>query len=164
MGSIIAYDVLHEISQNPFWHSNLRIETLMTMGSPLAFQKVRSHFYPTAPRGLASLPISTPEIISQEWLNYRDPLDHAALDTPLNEIFRSNAYGVHVQDKLVSNNYFNEAGDSNFHKSYGYLRSPEMSHALCKFLTSPEPWSIIWLLFQSSHLSPSNRLFKSQNH
>jgi len=33
-------------SQNPFWHSNLRIETLMTMGSPLAFQKVRSHFLP----------------------------------------------------------------------------------------------------------------------
>jgi hypothetical protein len=136
MGSIIAYDVLHEISNDAHWLSNLRIETFITIGSPLAFQKVRSHFYPSKPEGRPSLPISTPEIISNQWLNFRDPLDHVALDTPLNEIFHSNLYGVHVQDELVWNNYLNEEGDPNFHKSYGYLRSPEISHQLFNFLTN----------------------------
>jgi hypothetical protein len=136
MGSIIAYDVLHEISNDAHWLSNLRIETFITIGSPLAFQKVRTHFYPSEPQGRLSLPISTPEMISHQWLNYRDPLDHVALDTPLNEIFYSNLYGVHVQDNLVWNNYINEEGDPNFHKSYGYLRSPEISHQLFNFLTN----------------------------
>ncbi len=59
--------------------------------------------------------------------------DPVALDTHLVDDYGPNRHGVQVKDDLVLNDY--EAhGIPNCHKSYGYLRTPEMSELIASFL------------------------------
>ncbi len=43
--------------------------------------------------------------------------------------------GVPVEDDLVLNDYTSSKGKRNHHKSYGYLRTPELSEHIHDFLT-----------------------------
>jgi hypothetical protein len=123
MGSIIAYDVLRELDNRDM----KSIEHFITIGSPLGLpivtQKIRKEFGQT----------KTPEN-ALRWTNIADPADKVALDCNLSDDYKKpSAAGVKVSDILVHNDYVNHEGEANNHKSYGYLRTPELSDLILAF-------------------------------
>ena len=153
MGSIIAYDACNIIP-------NVKIDTFVTMGSPLGIpvivSKIAEELKISHPK-LAKL--CTPENITKAWLNFSDIKDNVALNHNLNDDYESNSLGVHVNDFLVTNNYMVN-NERNPHKSYGYLRTPEFSLALADFLESDIGQLKLWLLQQSYEIK---KLFGSLN-
>ncbi|MCZ4693378.1 hypothetical protein DWB61_01690 [Ancylomarina euxinus] len=133
MGTIISYDVLN------FLTPDIKIDTLITMGSPLglpivigkiaAEQKVRLNGKPV---------LSSPPGISSHWYNLADITDHVALHHKLADDFLCNETGIHPIDILVNNTY-EMNGVRNPHKSYGYLQAPEFINILDGFIAAPKP-------------------------
>ncbi len=125
MGSIIAYDVLTGME------NEIEIDTLITIGSPLGVpyivEKIKSDELKK---------LKTPEAVKKLWLNLADPEDKLAVNYELNKIFSPNSSGVSPKGMLIKNNY-EINGDANPHKSFGYLRTPELSYAVKDF-TEPE--------------------------
>jgi hypothetical protein len=130
MGSIIAYDVLNYTSRE------ININTLVTIGSPLGFPVIMGKI---AADRKVKLPepekLKAPEAIRKKWYNLSDLEDKVALIYRLGANFDANSRGVKVIDKIIDNNY-SINGKKNPHKSYGYLRSPEMATILTGFLDS----------------------------
>ena len=127
MGSIITWDVLTR------WVPQIKIHTLVTIGSPLGNPVVRSKMLSSYPKPRPVL--QTPDNIYKNWYNLSDYKDKVALNYNLNEDFLPNSHGVQPQDKLIWNNYqYN--GERNPHKSYGYLRCPEMSNIISEFYSA----------------------------
>ncbi len=128
MGSIIAYDAV----QNRV--PDIDIHTLVTMGSPLGFPVIMGKI--AADRNL-ELPrmnkLKTPESVKKKWFNLSDLEDRIALIYRLSENFDANRSGVRVTDFIVHNNY-EINGERNPHKSFGYLRTPEMAGIIYDFL------------------------------
>lgn len=106
MGSIIAYDVLQSRD----------VDALITIGSPLGVPSV----WHQGPYGLQYPPLR------RWWRNFSDPEDHVAANprVPL----------AGVGNQLIWNSYRNPDGTRNPHKSFGYLRSPEVAEAIWDFL------------------------------
>jgi len=127
MGSMISHDALTDKADG------ITIDTLVTLGSPLGqkyvMKKIESEHNHNFHKRL-----KVPENIKKNWYNLSDPEDPIALVHVLSDIYKSNLNGVKVIDKLVKNNYSN-LGDRNPHKSYGYLRTPEVAEILSNFLT-----------------------------
>lgn len=123
MGSIIAYDVLRTLDG----HSTLRIKHFLTLGSPLGLPIVSHNIWEEFRKK------QTPEIVEQ-WTNIADPGDKVALDCNLSDDYDANGKGVKVKDVLVHNDYRSPANEDNNHKSYGYLRTPEVSDVIFEFL------------------------------
>lgn len=127
MGSMIAHDTL----MNNL--SNLKIDTFVTIGSPLGqkyvLKKMESEY-----KNDSTSRLKVPENILKNWYNLSDPEDQVAVVHSLSDIYKENSKGMKVIDKLVKNNYVN-SGDRNPHKSYGYLRTPEFAEILSNFLT-----------------------------
>jgi hypothetical protein len=103
------------------------IEHFITIGSPLGLpivtQKIRKEFGQT----------KTPENVLR-WTNIADPADKVALDCNLSDDYKKpSASGVKVTDILGHNDYVNHEGEANNHKSYGYLRTPELSDLILAF-------------------------------
>ncbi len=130
MGSIIAYDVL------TFAAPDIRINTLITIGSPLGLPVVISkiasehkqmHFVVNQ--------ITTPPSILRSWNNFSDIMDRVAFNYKLSDNFSENKFGIKPVDSLVVNNYVIN-GERNPHKSFGYLRTPEFSKVLNEFIVS----------------------------
>jgi len=132
MGSIIAYDVLIECSKN------LNIQTFMTIGSPLGIpyimvrelEKQRS-IDPELKRPLV------PNCITDKWVNLSDAEDRVALDHALQDDFTTNRHGVTITDMQIYNDY-EVRGERNPHKSFGYLRTPELARLIADFLRAPD--------------------------
>ena len=126
MGSIIAYDVLRELG-----HSNpdLNISHFVTIGSPLGLPHVKVKIKLEAEDDI----VRTPSIVNKSWINFSDMKDCVALDFRLSDDYEANKSGIKVTDDLVSNSYTN-GKDENPHKSYGYLRTPEVSKHIIDFL------------------------------
>ena len=86
MGSIVAFDVL---DQNP----HLRIDTLVTIGSPLGFPvvigRIAAERNGTAHPRDRALPI--PDSIRQAWYNLADIEDYVAFDFSLADDFLGNS-------------------------------------------------------------------------
>lgn len=119
MGTIIAYDVLRALGkENP----RLVIDHLVTIGSPLGLPHVRYKISEESPV------VRTPSIV-KNWTNFADRRDPVALDTHLAGDYQPNMNGVEVKDDLV----YNDWGGIN-HKSYGYLRCPEVSSVIKNFI------------------------------
>ncbi|MEM7561523.1 MAG: alpha/beta hydrolase [Pseudomonadota bacterium] len=156
MGSIIAYDVLRDIPKlsDPDL-KDFTIERLVTIGSPLGLPQVRAKIMQERnydkKKKLSSKDVRTPSIVTESWVNFADKRDPVALDVHIEDDYSENDRGVRVRDDLISNDYrrpkiTNESGfavarrdkngKSNYHKSYGYLRAPELSAHLREFLTS----------------------------
>lgn len=57
-----------------------------------------------------------------------------AVDTHLRDDIGPNSVGIRVEDDLVINDYISPSGEKNRHKSYGYLRTPELSRLINQFL------------------------------
>ena len=124
MGSIIAFDVLHE---NP----SLHIHTLITIGSPLGIPIIISKI--SAEQQKASKRIRIPEGVIKNWYNFSDLEDKVAFNYNLADDYAENSKHVKVTDKIVNNNY-EIRGERNPHKSYGYLRTPEITEVIASFL------------------------------
>jgi pimeloyl-ACP methyl ester carboxylesterase len=122
MGSIIAYDVLRMLEQ----HSP-GIDHFVTIGSPLGLPVVTQHVREEFSNTLV------PQQVRQ-WTNLADPRDKIALDCSLADDYRPTPGGIRVQDDLVRNDYVDRAGKNDQHNGYGYLRTPELSDIVHRFL------------------------------
>lgn len=130
MGSIVAFDVL------TFLAPRLKIDTFITMGSPLGLPIVISKIAAEQKKRLNHKShLETPPGIVKNWYNFSDIMDKVAFDYSLSDDFSGNRYGVKPIDFLVVNNY-EINGVRNPHKSYGYLRTPEFSKVLNDFILS----------------------------
>lgn len=119
MGTIVAYDVLRNIEQNPEYNG-MDMKHFITMGSPLGLTVVKGQI---SPEGIGK--VTTPNVVTKGWHNFSDPGDFVAIDSHLRDDYKANTSNVRVKDILVANDYPNNA-----HKSYGYLRTPEFSRLI----------------------------------
>ena len=129
MGSIIAYDVLRRLGRDT---PAFPCADFVTIGSPLGLPHVKAKVYEEC--AYATVRVRTPTIITERWVNYADRRDPVAVDCHLADDYAPNDRGVHVVDDLILNDYISPAGKRNCHKSYGYLRTPEISAHLREFL------------------------------
>lgn len=136
MGSVIAYDVLRDLGLED---SGFPVHHFVTIGSPLGLPQVKDRVY--AERAYSRVRLRTPTVVRIKWRSYADRRDPVAFDTHLSDDFGPNDSGVQVEDKLIVNDYVipnqvNPPGVSRPHKSYGYLRTPELSRHIKEFLQS----------------------------
>lgn len=146
MGTIIAYDVLRDIGRET---PGADVAHFVTIGSPLGLPHVKGKIVDERTYDKkSSKRLRTPSIVSQNWVNFADRLDPVALDSHLSDDFSENAKGVKVKDDLVLNDFRkpkkgksggtegdrDSKGKNNHHKSYGYLRTPELSDLVKKFI------------------------------
>ena len=104
----------------------------MTIGSPLGIPHVKSNIY--SERSYADVPVRTPTVVRDGWVNYADRGDPVSVNSHLRDDFGPNDAGIRVVDDMVLNDYVSPGGQKNSHKSYGYLRTPEFSEYLRDFL------------------------------
>ncbi|MDX1656198.1 MAG: alpha/beta hydrolase, partial [Candidatus Competibacteraceae bacterium] len=125
MGSIIAYDVLRELGRQ---RPSARVDHFITIGSPLGLPHVMFHHMEEFDA------VRTPTVVKR-WTNFADRRDIVSLDTHLSDDYAPNVEGVRVVDDLVFNGYMSTRTEKdNPHKSYGYLRTPELSQAVRQFI------------------------------
>ena len=129
MGSIISYDVLRDLGRP---EPTVDIPYYVTIGSPLGLPLVKAQIE----RDRWDNKVRTPSVISKKWVNFADTSDPVAVDTHLRDDYSENSSGVRVEDDLVLNDYERD-GTRKPHKSFGYLRTPEMSKLICEFLGLP---------------------------
>lgn len=129
MGSIIAFDVLWDPSVDS------SIDTFVTMGSPLGMPPIVARNF-VAQKALhpGLLRPGAPECITAHWYNLSDRRDTIALDHTLRDDYGSNQKAVKAIDLLVRNDY-KANGETNPHKSYGYLRARETAGIVDAFLS-----------------------------
>ena len=92
-------------------------------------------------RGKEGERVRTPSVVKKRWVNFADRKDPVALDVHLRDDYKKNGSNVRCEDDLVYNDYrIMKHGktevDRNHHKSYGYLRTPEFSALVKKFLSA----------------------------
>jgi hypothetical protein len=132
MGTIIAYDVLRNIGQEV---REFEVAHFVTIGSPLGIPHVKAKIIEERPyAGKENERVRTPTVVTKRWVNYADRKDPVALDVHLKDDYGPNGGGVRVEDDLVANGYLSPKGEPNHHKSYGYLRTPELSEHIRDFL------------------------------
>ncbi len=129
MGTIIAFDVLSFIAQN------IKVNTFITMGSPLGAPFVMSRIASHSRKTHGWVNLQTPESVYKNWYNFSDIRDKITMDYKLSDDFNANSKGIKCIDKVVTNTYVMN-GMANPHKSYGYLRTPEFIDVLIDFVNS----------------------------
>ncbi len=126
MGTIISLDTLIE-------NSGLEVAHMVTMGSPLGLPRVKRRFAASENRSWPAIPGNI-----GQWTNFSDHGDPVCGDPFLKDDYRTEAGKKIIRDDIVTNEYeFTDIdGDvkSNCHKSYGYLRCPEVSRCINDFL------------------------------
>ncbi|URD36890.1 hypothetical protein M6G65_32105 [Methylobacterium tardum] len=127
MGSVIAYDVLRSLERDD---PGLRVEHLVTVGSPLGLAKVKLK----AEEEFGDLRV--PANVAS-WTNLADGKDVVAVTGDLRPDYGGHG-AVEVVDVRVVNAYRRPDGEANHHKSYGYMRTPEFSRIARRF-TQPVP-------------------------
>ena len=128
MGSIIAYDVLSQCAPD------VTVDTFVTIGSPLGIPVVLSKLASERKKSGEKGPNAyVPESIAGNWYNGADLEDNMTINYQLSDDFKENSRGVRIIDRIVSNNYEYE-GKKNPHKSYGYLRTLDMTEIIHAFL------------------------------
>jgi hypothetical protein len=134
MGTIIAYDVLRRLGQE---HPSFEVAEFVTIGSPLGLSYVKAKVFEEATYEQEKRRVRTPTVV-RKWVNYADRKDPVAFDSHLSDDYGPNRNGVKVQDDRVYNDYRikkpSGKSEDNHHKSYGYLRTPELSRHIAKFL------------------------------
>lgn len=129
MGSIISFDVLSFIL--PY----INIKTLATIGSPLGLPIVVSRIASEQKLKLnGSTVLSTPPCVTKSWFNFSDITDNVTFNYQLADDFSENERGIKPKDFIVTNNY-SINGNPNPHKSFGYLRTPELAQVICDFVS-----------------------------
>ena len=139
MGTIVTYEVLIQSEKE------LEIDSLITIGSPLGVPFIIDKLK----NDLSVVPgdsdkLRTPENIKTEWINLADTEDKVAQCNDLIEQFKSNSNEVRPTTHSVFNDYQSE-GIENPHKSFGYLRTPELAQVIDDFLCRGKSKFIIWI-------------------
>ncbi len=132
MGTIISYDVLRDIGRIP--NNTITIKDFITIGSPLGIPYVKQKIREQRTYNQKKDRVRTPTIITNSWVNFADRKDPVAIDAHLKDDYKANKKGVRVVDDLVVNDYVGLKGKRNHHKSYGYLRTPELAKRVLGFL------------------------------
>lgn len=127
MGSLIAYDVLTEVADQ------YEVDVFISMGSPIGLPVLRKkmaleHEIPYSEGML----LPTPNNI-KSWYNFSDPEDHFAVFNNLKSYYSPNVRGISPKDFTVDNDY-KDWVTNNAHKSFGYLRTPELAQIVADFL------------------------------
>jgi hypothetical protein len=132
MGSIIAYDALRDLGRDD---PDFQLSHLVTIGSPLGLPHVKAKILKEREYDAK---VRRPSVVRQGWVNFADRKDPVAADVHLSDDYEANAFGIKVKDDLVINDYRSPGKErkSNHHKSYGYLRTPELSRRVAEFLAS----------------------------
>ncbi|MBM3942665.1 MAG: alpha/beta hydrolase [SAR202 cluster bacterium] len=123
MGSIVAYEALRDMGQEPGGQRGI-VPQLVTLGSPLGLTPVKGEVM-----ARYSGRLRTPSVVTQSWVNFSDADDHICIDAHLADDYDQNSAGIKVRDQMVSNDF-----PDNPHKIYGYLRTPEVSEHIARFL------------------------------
>ena len=127
MGTIISYDVLRNLGRTK---QGMEVPHFVTIGSPLGLPLVKAKIIQDRKY---SPQVRTPSIVTKSWANYADRKDPVAIDIHLRDDYSENKKNIQVEDDIVMNDYsINKK--SNHHKSYGYLRAPELSTHVKEFL------------------------------
>jgi hypothetical protein len=129
MGSVVAYDVLRNLRD-----TGIRIAHLITIGSPLGLSAVKQKIRAEWDR--AEKQPRVPEVLTDSWHNFGDPKDLVCSDLSVADEYLP-AVIVNAKDTVVFNGYCYPVGDEvkhNHHKSYGYLRTPQMAGCVRLFL------------------------------
>ena len=138
MGSIIAYDVLTQVVPD------ISIDTFVTCGSPLGIPVIISKIKAEQKSTAHLTRLQVPENITDRWYNLSDLRDRVAINYNLADDYDPNSVGLSIIDKQVSNTYeYNDV--SNPHKSYGYLRTPEMSEIIYDFFCKGRSPISVWI-------------------
>jgi pimeloyl-ACP methyl ester carboxylesterase len=130
MGSIVAYDVLRNLRD-----SRIRIPHLITIGSPLGLSAVKQKTRAEWDRDEKQPRV--PEVLTGSWDNFGDPKDLVCADLSVADEYLPSV-SVAAKDTVVFNGYCYPVGDDvkhNHHKSYGYLRTPQMAKRVQNFLS-----------------------------
>jgi hypothetical protein len=129
MGSIISFDTLTQIVPD------IEIDTFITLGSPLGIPIVMKKILHEQKKEITgNIRIQTPENITNAWFNFADIDDDIAMNYNLFDDYSMNSKSVLPEDFLIQNTYeFN--GEAHPHKVYGYLRTPEISEIIFRFLS-----------------------------
>ncbi|KAA3616446.1 MAG: hypothetical protein DWQ05_11990 [Calditrichaeota bacterium] len=137
MGSIVAFDTLTAFSKL------FAIDTFVTIGSPLGLPVIMARYFAEQKQqNPGILRPATPDSIWPKWYNLSDPEDKVAIDHTLNDDFAPNRLGTSAEDISVYNDYENN-GERNAHKAYGYLRTPEMAQIIDNFLSRSNTRNIV---------------------
>ena len=128
-GSVIAYDTLWELSQG---EDCGRVDTFMTMGSPLTMNFINHNLQGAHSRGAARYP----DCIGR-WINLAAVGEVTALDRLLSNRFAPMLrHGLvdSIEDDLALISRFREPnGTFNVHKCYGYMASTEFGRLLVEW-------------------------------
>jgi pimeloyl-ACP methyl ester carboxylesterase len=112
LGSVVSYEVLQTMAA-----SSLRLQALVTLGSPLGIQEVQDLLDPAV--------TTVPERVPR-WNNYSDPLDPVALDMNLASDFAPSQRDIRVQDEAIVNSQTRRFWSFNPHAAVGYLAHPSV--------------------------------------
>ena len=114
MGTVIAYNVLHQLSRQT---TPPQISTWFTFGSPLGLTSVKG-FLPKITHQPSVKKLATPDCVTEQWINVSDKTDIVCIDHDLSDDYLANRHHIKPQDCYITNDY-----PGNAHKSYGYLWS-----------------------------------------
>lgn len=120
MGTVIAYNVLHQLSRQT---TPPQISTWFTFGSPLGLTSVKG-FLPQITQQPSVKKLATPDCVTEQWINVSDKRDLVCIDHDLSDDYLTNRHQIKPQDCYITNEY-----PGNAHKSYGYL----WSHVIAKY-------------------------------
>ncbi|SMY35980.1 lipase family protein [Photobacterium andalusiense] len=120
MGTVIAYNVLHQLSRQT---TPPQISTWFTFGSPLGLTSVKG-FLPQITQQPSVKRLATPDCVTEQWINVSDKRDIVCIDHDLSDDYLANRHQIKPQDCYITNEY-----PGNAHKSYGYL----WSHVIAKY-------------------------------
>ena len=112
LGSVIAYNYLIQ-------HPELKIQTLITLGSPLAFRVIQCHL---------QQPIQRPTALYGDWINFYSDADFLSA-FPLNQ--KPFAFTPAIINKQITTDLAHP------HLIEGYLRHPEFINNVLKLLKKP---------------------------
>jgi len=139
MGSIISYDVLTQTAPD------VQIDTLVTPGSPLGLAIILNRIKMEQKKKISKLSkLSTPENVYNHWYNLADLRDKVTLNYNLSDDYDKNSKKIKPIDKIVYNNYKHKE-EKNPHKSFGYLRTPEMADIINTFLKQGQGRIRLWI-------------------
>ncbi len=116
MGSIIAYDSLWQLSQEP--DCDQKVDLFMTMGSPLAQKFVQRRI-----KGRKEQPDNRYPRNIKRWVNIAAVGDLTSIDMRLGNDYEAMlefGFTESIEDRKVYN-YFRLDGELNVHAEYGYL-------------------------------------------
>ncbi len=128
MGSIIAYDALWQLSHEHREH--LRVDLLLTMGSPLGQRMMQKQIKGSAAEGAERYPTNV-----RHWRNLSAIGDLTAIDPSLRNDFAEmldlGLLESFADEELL--NYFRLNGELNVHSEYGYLANKKTSLTISKW-------------------------------